>query len=115
MTPFTLPPGYPRIKVVNSFPELVSTRFADGVNALCWRRTLPGNCSEVVEQLGVSEGITTLDDARLSRLAVGAAGRAAIDFLLEDQRLLRAHGLAPILDCIQGYPRDEDAALPTDV
>jgi len=108
MTPFTLPPGYTRIKVVKSFHELVTTPFVSGVNALCWPRTLAGDFGEVVEQLGVSEGITTLDDARLASLPVSAAGRAAIDVLLEDQRLLRALGLSPVLDCINAYLRDEN-------
>ena len=116
MIPLSLPPGYTRIKLVSSFRELVTTPFADGVNALCWRRALPGGFSEVVEQLGGGEGIVPLDDARLLALPVSAAGRAAIDLLLEDQRLLRDHGLSPVLDCIHGYPRDEEAgAVPTDV
>lgn len=116
MNPFTLPSGYARIRVVNSFSELIATPFEGGVNALCWPRTLTGDFKEVVERLGLSEGITTLDDARLGSLSVSAAGRAAIDLLLEDQRLLRAHGLAPIVDCIYGYPRDEEpAAVRTDV
>ncbi|MEO6740377.1 MAG: hypothetical protein ABIP20_09005, partial [Chthoniobacteraceae bacterium] len=62
----------------------------------------------VVERLGVSEGITTLDDSRLAGLDLSAAGRAAVDILLEDQRLLRERGLEPVLDCIHGYPRDEE-------
>ena len=116
MTPFTLPPGYPRIRLVKSFDELVATPFEGGVNALCWQRTLAGDFGEVVEQLGGGEGIVTLDDARLNRLAVSAAGRAAIEILLEDQRLLREHDLEPVLNCIHGYPRDEDAGpVPTDV
>jgi hypothetical protein len=116
MTPFTLPPDYARIKAVNSFQELVTTPFADGVNALCWPRTLAGNFSEVVEHLGVGEGIATLDDARLKSLPVSAAGRFAIDLLLEDQRLLRAHDRDPVLNCIHGYPRDENPGpVPTDV
>lgn len=116
MTPSTLPPDYARIKQVNSFHELVTTPFEGGVNALCWRRTLPGQFNEVVKQLGAGEGITTLDDARLLALPVSAAGRAAIDILLEDQRRLRAHGLSPVLDCIHGYLRDEDPGpVPTDV
>ncbi len=116
MTPLILPPGYTRIKVVNSFAELVATPFADGVNALCWLRTLSGDFGEVVERLGVGEGITTLDDALLQSLPVSAAGRAAIDVMLEDQRRLRAHELAPVLDCLHGYLRDEDAGpVPTDV
>jgi hypothetical protein len=116
MTPFTLPPGYTRIKRVNSFHELVTTPFSGGVNALCWPRTLPGNFREVVEHLAVSEGIATLDETRLRSLPLSAAGRAAIDLLLEDQRLLREHDLAPVLNCIHGYPRDEDAGpVATDV
>lgn len=116
MTPFSLPAGYSRIKRVNSFHELIATRFADGVNALCWERTLPGDFSEVVELLGAGEGIASLADAQLLALSVSAAGRAAIDVLLEDQRLLRDHGVAPVLNCFHGYPRDDDpSVVPTDV
>jgi hypothetical protein len=96
MTSFSLPAGYPRIQRVNSFHELVTTPFAEGVNALCWVRTLPGDFSEAVGQLCASEGIATLSDARLRALSVSAQGRVAIDVLLEDQRLLREHGLAPV-------------------
>jgi hypothetical protein len=116
MTPFTRPPNYPRIKLVKSFCELVTTPFADGVNALCWQRTLPGGFGEVVEQLGSSEEIITLEDARLLALPVSAAGRAAIDILLEDQRRLREHELDPVLNCINNYPRDDNPGpVPTDV
>ncbi len=108
MTPFTLPSDYTRIQRVKSFQELVTTPFAGGVNALCWQRTLPGDFSEVVDQLGGSEGITTLDDSCLLALPVSAAGRAAIAILLADQRLLREHDLDPALNCINGYPRDQN-------
>lgn len=116
MPPFTLPSGYTRIKLVNSFHELVTTPFENGVNALCWQRTLPGNFSEVVERLAAGEGITTLDESMLHSLPVSEEGKIAIDILLEDQRLLQAHGLDPVLDCINGYLRDEDPGpVPTDV
>jgi hypothetical protein len=116
MPSFALPSGYVRIKRVKSFDELVTTPFADGVNALCWQRTLSGNFSEVVERLAVGKGITTLDDSQLNALSVSAEGRAAIDILLEDQRLLRALDLEPVLDCINGYIRDEDPGpVSTDV
>ena len=92
MPSFTPPPGYTRVKVVKSFDELVTTPFVGGVNALCWERTLAGDFGEVVERLGVSEGNTTLDDARLDGLRLSVAGRAAVDILLEDQRLLRERG-----------------------
>ena len=116
MSPFTLPPDYARIKAVHSFAELITTRFQDGVNALCWVRTLPGGFGEIVELLGAGEGIVTLEEARLRALPVSPAGRVAVDFLLEDQRLLRAHELDPVLNCIHGYPRDEEPGpVPTDV
>jgi len=116
MPTFTPPPGYTRIKVVKSFEELVSTPFGNGVNALCWERTLAGDFGEVVERLGEGEGIATLDEARLGALGLSAAGRAAVAVLLEDLRLLGDLGLSPILDCIRSYPRDDDAGpVRTDV
>ena len=109
-------PDYSRIKQVKSIHELVTTPFAGGVNALCWPRKLPGSFSEVVEHLKVSEGITALDDTRLRALPVSGAGRIAIDILLEDQRLLRERDLDPVLNCINGYLRDENPGpVPTDV
>ena len=112
--PFNLPTDYPRIKRVTSFHELVTTRFADGINALCWERTLPGDFSEVVSKIGGGEGIITLDEPLLRTLPVSIAGRAAIDVLLADYELLRNHELDPVLNCIREYPRD-DGAVPTDV
>jgi hypothetical protein len=116
MTPFIQPADYSRIQRVKNFQELVTTPFAGGVNALCWERALPGDFGEVVQRLGIPEGITALDEAQLLALPVSAPGRAAIELLLEDQRRLRDHGLSPSLDCIHSYPRDEDSgAVPTDV
>ena len=116
MTPFALPAGYARIKTVNSFHELVSTPFADGVNALCWPRPLAGDFGEVVERVGTGEGIVTLDEARLGGLSVSAAGRVAVAVLLEDLRRLRECERDPVLNCIHDYPRDEDAGpVRTDV
>lgn len=116
MTAFNLPAGYPRIKRVKNFDELVTTPFDNGVNALCWERTLSGNFSEVVKHLVVGKGITTLSDSQLHHLPLSAAGRIALDLLLEDQRLLRALDLDPVLDGINGYARDENSGpVPTDV
>lgn len=113
---FTPPPGYARIKVVRSFEELLGTPFADGVNALCWPRTLLGDFGEIVALLGVRDGIESLDQARLEALPLTAAGRIAAEVMLADQALLRARGLEPALDRIASYPRDESPGLvPTDV
>jgi hypothetical protein len=117
MTPLILPAGYTRIKRVQSFHELSATPLADGVNALCWERTLPGDFGEVLRLFGPSsEAIVTLDEARLAALPASAAGRVAIAILLEDLRRLRERDLDPALNCIHGYPRDEQPGpVPTDV
>jgi len=99
---------YPRIQRVNTFHALATTPFAGGVNALCWERPLPSGFDEVVALLGAGEGLVTLDESRLRALPVSAAGRAATDRMLADQALLRALDRDPVLNCIHGYPRDED-------
>jgi hypothetical protein len=116
MTPLSLPPDYPRIRRVHTFHELLTTPFADGVNALCWERALPGDFGEVVGLLGEGEGIEALDEVRLVSLPASAAGRVAIEVLLEDLRRLREQERDPALNCIHGYPRDEEPGpVPTDV
>lgn len=106
-----------RVQMVKSFQALVSTRFADGVNALCWPRMLPGDFAEIVHYLGAGEGIRTVDDDWLRVLPLSAAGRLAADFLLEDLRLLREQARDPVLNCIHAYPRDDEEPGPvrTDV
>lgn len=116
MNSFILPPDYPRIKMAGSFHELLTTPFADGVNALCWPRMLTGDFGEVLKHLVVGEGINALDEMHLASLPVSAAGRAAIGMMLEDQRLLREQDREPALNCINGYPRDEEPGpVSTDV
>jgi len=114
--PFSPPADNRRIRVVSSFEALATTPFGDGVNALCWPRTLAGDFDEVVARVGGGDGITSLDDAGLRAQAWSAAGRAAVEILISDLQRLRGLGLAPVLDCIAAYPRDEDDAIvPTDV
>lgn len=105
-----------RIRRVGSFQELVSTPFVDGVNAMCWERSLRGDFREVAEALEVGEGISPLEEMVLRNLSVSPAGREAIDVMLSDLELLRAHGLAPELDCVTGsVPAAQDGPVRTDV
>ena len=116
MSAFAPPPGYTRIKVVQSLHELVTTPFVDGVNALCWPRTLPGDFREVVEALGPGEGIVTMDESCLERLPLSDAGKIAREILLADQQTLRAFDLQPNLDCVHGSLREEpEGRFHTDV
>ena len=105
-----------RIQRVSSFDELIRTPFANGINALCWERTLAGDFGEVVQRLGTREGITNLDEDLLGSLPLSAAGRQAVDTLLRDLQVLAEHELSPVLNLIHSYPRDESAEIvPTDV
>jgi hypothetical protein len=112
----TLRPPSHRVRFVDSFEALIAARFEGVVNAICWPRQLMGNFQEVIDALHADEGMTTIEDDDLRGLSLSTAGAAARDILLADQALLRGAGLAPILDCITGYPRDDAAGpIPTDV
>ena len=102
---------YPRIQVVGSFDELVMTPMRDGINAICWERTLAGDFGEIVEKLGVGKGITSIDAARLRGLDLSDAGQVARDVLLQDQELLRDRELQPSLDCVNGYVNESESEL----
>lgn len=105
-----------RVKRVGGFQELLSTRFADGVNAFCWKRTLPGDYAEVVRLLGPGEGIVALDEDRLRGLELSGKGKVAVEQMLADLALLRDAGRDPVLNIIYGYPKDEEGGpVPTDV
>ncbi len=111
-----IPTDYPRIRRVSGFQELITATLNNGVNALVWERSLPGDFGEVVNRLGAGEGIVTLEEPQLLALPVSEAGRQAIEILLADQHLLREHNLAPALNCIHNYPRDEQPGpVSTDV
>ena len=115
-TVFTLPASYPRIKLVGSFDELVSTRLDHGINALCWPRELRGDFNEIAMQVHVTDGITTLDESTLQNLLLTDAGKIARDILLHDQQLLRSQDLSPNLDCVRAAPRDlRGGPISTDV
>ena len=115
-TPYYQPSaGYPRIKVVRSFHELISTPLEQGVNALCWPRILPGDFGEIVCLVEGQPGIATIDEDTLRSLPLSPEGSAARDILLADQELLRSADLAPVLDCVTGSERDSSNPFPTDV
>jgi hypothetical protein len=111
-----LPPNCRRVRLVQSFDELASARFSGDINALCWPRVLPGDYAEVASLLPRGGGITPLDDAQILDLPLSHAGRTAARCMIEDQERLRALGLEPVLDFIDGGCRDTpDAIVATDV
>jgi hypothetical protein len=114
MSTFPVCVGYPRVQRVQTFDELISTPFVNGINALNWKRTLLGDFSEVVRRLerdhGLESGITALDADCLRDIgrspSFSDAGRIAIEEMLTDLQLLQQHGLDPELNAVNGFLRD---------
>lgn len=105
-----------QIHCVTNFQELVSTPFTGVMNAICWARELTGDFSEIVKKIKLSENITTIEEEELLALQLSEQGQLAREILLNDFRLLKAHGTSPVLNVIKYYDRDNDYPFfPTDV
>lgn len=108
--------GHGTVLEVGSFEELMSARLVGEVNAVVWRRVLPGDFAAVVAALPPGEGIVTLDEEELLELPLNEGGRMAVAAMVEDLRRLRERGLDPVLDCVHSYLSDAVPELvPTDV
>ncbi len=105
-----------KFKNVTSFQDLVNTPFQGNINALCWKRTLIGDFSEIANKLICTGTMATVSIEDLLTLQLSEQGKLARETLLHDMKLLEAYGAAPILNVIENYERDEDFPwFPTDV
>ena len=105
-----------QIHCVTNFEDLVSTPFHGDMNAICWTRKLPGDFSEIVNKVELNGNIAVLDPAELHELQLSEKGQLAREILLNDLKLLKAHGASPTLNLIKCYERDDDYPFfPTDV
>jgi hypothetical protein len=105
-----------QVHCVNSFQDLVSAPFHGEKNAMCWKRQLTGDFSEIVHKIELSGNITTLDKEHLLKLQLSEQGQLARAILLNDLELLKAHGASPVLNLIKYYDRDDAYPFfPTDV
>lgn len=105
-----------QIHCVTNFQDLVSTRFNGEMNAICWTRELAGDFSEIVKKVELSENMTVLEEDELRELQLSAQGQLAREILLNDLKVLEAHGASPILNVINYYDRDDSYPFfPTDV
>lgn len=111
-----LSPADHQIHTVTNFQDLVSTPFNGVINALCWPRNLTGDFSEIVEKVVLTENMVVLEEEDLLELQLSEKGQLARDVLMNDLKLLKAHGASPTLNVIRCYDRDEDSPFfPTDV
>lgn len=104
------------VQYVTNFQDLVSTPFSGKINAICWTRKLIGDFSEIVKKVTLSRNITEIEQEELCKLQLSEQGQLAREILLNDLKLLKAHGASPVLNVIKCYKRDEAYPFfPTDV
>ena len=105
-----------QIHCVSNFEDLVATPFHGAMNAICWSRKLTGDFEEIVNKVAVDENITVLDEEDLLALQLSDEGQLAREILLDDFKLLKAHGASPTLNVIRCYESDDAYPFfPTDV
>ncbi len=105
-----------QIQYVSNFQDLVSTPFQGEVNAICWSRQLTGNFAEIVNKVKLNQNIAVLEPQQLLGLQLSEQGSLAREILLNDLKLLSAHGASPSLNLIKYYERDDALTFfPTDV
>lgn len=110
-------PNLRHVEFVSGFHQLTALSFSENVNAVCWKRNLPGDFAEVVTCLREHYSpVVTLDSNLLHQLPLSEQGRIAVDVMLADFHLLSERNLDPALNCIFDYPRDERSGpITTDV
>jgi hypothetical protein len=105
-----------QIFFVTNFEDLVATPFCGAMNAICWTRTLTGDFSEIANKIALNENIAEIEEDELLSLLLSEQGQLAREILLQDIKLLKAHGASPIMNVIRCYERDEAYPFfPTDV
>jgi len=105
-----------QIQKVPTLKTLLTTPFQGAINAICWQRQLKGDFAEIVQQVELSENMTTLGLEELLALELSERGALARETLLNDLKVLKAHGASPILNVIKSYERDVAYPFfPTDV
>ena len=105
-----------QIHCVTNFQDLISTPFHGAMNAVCWTRKLTGDSFEIVNKVSLQENIAELDEEELRHLQLSEQGQLAREMLLNDLKLLKAHGASPVLNVIRCYERDDACPFfPTDV
>ena len=105
-----------QIHCVTNFKDLVSKPFHGEINAICWTRQLIGDFSEIVKKVELNGNIAALDQEELRELQLSEEGNLAREILLNDLKVLKAHGASPVLNLIKCYDRDDTYPFfPTDV
>lgn len=109
-------PAENQISCVTTFQQLVSTPFQGEINAMFWSRTLVGDFEEIATKVKLNGNMAAIEPEELLALELSQQGQLAREILLNDLKLLTAHGASPVLNVIKYYDRDDTYPFfPTDV
>ncbi len=101
---------------VTDFQSLISQPFHEKINAMCWKRELVGDFSEIVQKVKLEGNIIELSTDQLRSIQLSDQGQLARETILNDLQLLKDYGASPVLNVIQYYDRDDAIPFfPTDV
>jgi len=104
------------ILYVSNFQELLTLPYQNEKNAICWKRQLIGDFSEIVKKVELNENMATVEKKELLELKLSENGQLAREILLNDLKILKTHGASPTLNIIKYYERDDSYPFfPTDV
>lgn len=104
------------IKYVTNIQDLISTPFHGDINAICWKRELACDFSEIANKIQLNGNITTIEEDELFELQLSEQGQLARETIVKDLKALKALGAAPVLNLINYYERDNAYPFfPTDV
>jgi len=105
-----------QIQYVHNFQDFVDTTFQGDTNAICWTRELIGDFEDIVNSIEIDDNMVEIYPDDLLELQLSEQGQLARDILLNDMKLLEAHGASPTLNLIKYYERDDSLPFfPTDV
>ncbi|TXI86963.1 MAG: DUF1826 domain-containing protein [Crocinitomicaceae bacterium] len=96
---------------VDNFQDFISTNFEGQKNAICWHRKLEGDFAEIVDKVHFSGNMIELEEDDLMHLELSEEGQLAREILLNDLRLFREFGAAPILNVIKNYEEDNELSF----
>ncbi len=105
-----------QIELVSSFQDLISKPFHGEINAICFKRDLQGDFTEIVKQVELKGNIVELNEDELRAFQLSEEGELAKAILLNDLEFLKECGASPVLNVIKHYERDDVFPFfPTDV
>ncbi len=105
-----------QIHLVSNFDELIGYRYKGKKNAVCWKRELIGDFSEIVQKFESEDNIVSIEVDELREINLSENGHVARLTLLNDFELLTEYGASPTLNLISCYEEDlENNFFPTDV